>query len=303
MVLYDDAKLILVVEENPSTMELIRYNLSKAGFQVLKAENAGEAMKVLKETPVDLIISDASLPDGDGFGLRDTLMIDPEKRDIPFIFLTVKAPVEETLRGLKTGVEEYITKPFNPFALIARIQAVITRREAIFERTRLDPLTGVLNRRTLELDIKKDLYRIKRYSGLGSLLHIDVDNFKTVNETYGHNAGDAVLIQLGHQLSINTRVSDIVGRFGGEQFVLFMPETKQDAAVATAQKLLNNFSRAEIPGIKAKMSFSAGVAEAPSHGEDFKTLSERAGTALLQAKKEGKGRVSGWDNSPETLLK
>ena len=196
---------ILVVEDDRHTRELLTYNLLDAGFQVHSADNGVAALTILRERVVDLIVCDIMLPKMDGFALREELLGDPGLRDIAFLYLTAKTMPEDQIRGLGYGVDEYITKPFNPQVLLARIEAVLARRESFARAAQIDQLTQLLNRQTCERAIRRELERIRRYSATGSLVFLDIDEFKSVNDDFGHAAGDRALVHLAMVLKQNTR--------------------------------------------------------------------------------------------------
>lgn len=282
---------ILVVEDNVSTLELIKYNLIDAGHRILTANSGAEALETLHKSKVHLVISDVMMPEMDGFTLRERLIDDPILSDIPFIFLTARVRSEDHIRGLNSGADDYITKPFDPAVLVARVKAVLARRENLEEKSRRDFLTGLLNRSALEQEIGKELDRLIRYKHKGSLVFLDIDNFKAINDTYGHAAGDLVLMRLSEILSIHSRTSDIVGRYGGEEFVLYLPDTEIRATEKMANYMLEKFSAIEFDGFDKRVTFSAGITQAPAHGVTFDLLCEKADQAMYMAKQQGKARV------------
>lgn len=292
----DDAPTytLLVVEDDPHTLELLVFNLSDAGYRVLAAENVQEALDYLEEEPVELILSDVMMPGLSGFEFREMTVKDPALREVAFIFLTAKATPEDQIRGLETGVDEYITKPFDIDVLLARIQAVITRRELFAKRASTDSLTGLLNRQALERAITREMNRMLRYPAAASLVFLDIDNFKSINDTYGHAIGDRILLHLADVLETNGRSVDIVGRFGGEEFVVFFPETNEAAATAVVQRMQRQFGIPCCDEVKEPLTFSAGIAEAPRDGNEFHVLCDRADAAMYSVKRSGKARVATW---------
>lgn len=286
--------IVLVVEDDPHTLELLRFNLTSAGFDVLSADNASDAIERLHDFRVDVILCDVMIPGMDGFQLRQAIVQDPLLRDTPFIFLTAKTMPEDEIRGIQSGADEYITKPFDPDVLIARVQAVLARRAAYERMSRFDSLTQLLNRPTLEREIDRELQRMLRYPGVSTLVFVDIDGFKRVNDELGHAAGDRVLVQLSDVLRANTRSVDIAGRYGGEEFVLFLPETPEAKAIYVVERMQQHFrTPTEATGGRI-MTFSAGISEAPRDGENFETLCLRADAAMYAAKRAGKAQVIPW---------
>jgi diguanylate cyclase (GGDEF)-like protein len=285
---------VLVVEDDPHTAELLSYTLSAAGFHVFTAASGPEALKKLEIVMVDLIVSDVMMREMDGFAMRDRIVQDTVLRDIPFVFLTAKGTSEDQIRGLSSGADEYVTKPFDPQVLIARIHAVLRRRENFSRVARLDTLTGLLNRQTLERDVQRELARIKRYPSNGSLVFLDIDGFKQVNDQFGHAAGDRALLHLATALTKDMRSIDIVGRYGGEEFVLYFPETPEPVGVRIVERMMAMFRNLSKNEVNGPLTFSAGVAEAPRDGADFATLVEKADQAMYTAKRQGKAQVIAW---------
>jgi diguanylate cyclase (GGDEF)-like protein len=288
-----DKDLILIAEDDQHTVELLEFHLQEAGFATSAAPDGESALKRLQDHDISLLVCDIMLPKLDGFTLRERMLEDPLLRDIPFVFLTAKTMTEDQIRGLRQGADEYITKPFDPDVVVARVENVLARRQAYAEMVRLDPLTQLLNRRALEFEIGRELSRIKRYATLATLVFLDIDDFKRLNDEYGHAAGDRVLIELAQVLKVNSRNVDVVGRYGGEEFVLCFPETPEADAVVVLERMQQRFSSA-VNGPYGTLTFSAGVVEAPRDGETLEELFERADRAMYAAKRQGKARVVAW---------
>jgi diguanylate cyclase (GGDEF)-like protein len=291
----------LVVEDDPGALELLRFNLAEAGFTTFAVDSALKAMDLLKKETVDIIVCDVMLPGMDGFQFRDAVLNDPVLREIAFVFLTAKTMAEDQIRGLSSGVDEYITKPFDPQVLLARIHAVLARRESFARAARLDPLTGLANRSTLEREITRELDRLKRYPGIASLVFVDVDNFKSINDQLGHAEGDRVLKHLASVLKANSRATDVIGRYGGEEFVIFFPATSEDKARCVVERMHDGFQHAFEGYAGKRLTFSAGMVETPRDGADFSTLCERADTAMYTAKRNGKARLVVWSHELDPM--
>lgn len=285
---------VLVVEDDPHTRELVIFTMEDAGYLALAAGNGIEALKLLEDRVVDIIICDIMMPKMDGFGLREAIQPRPELRDTGFIFLSAKSLPEDEIRGLRYGVDEYITKPFNPEVLVARVEAVLTRRETLAKAAQLDPLTQLLNRQTGEREVRRELERIQRYPSIGALAFVDIDEFKAVNDTLGHAAGDRALVLLAEVLRESTRSVDIVTRYGGEEFVLFFPQTDEANAVPVIERMQRRFQQLSEAHNHLRISFSAGVVEAPRDGNQFDVLCRRADEAMYSSKEHGKARVTPW---------
>jgi len=162
----------LVVEDDAHTRELVVFNLEDAGYRAHSAANGVEALKLLENRVVDIIICDIMMPEMNGFALREAVQSQAKLRDTGFIFLSAKSLPEDEIRGLRYGVDEYITKPFNPEVLVARVEAVLSRRAALAKAAQLDPLTQLYNRQAGEREIRRELERIQRYPSIGTLVFL-----------------------------------------------------------------------------------------------------------------------------------
>lgn len=284
----------LVVEDDAHTRELVVFNLEDAGYRAHSAANGVEALKLLENRVVDIIICDIMMPEMNGFALREAVQSQAKLRDTGFIFLSAKSLPEDEIRGLRYGVDEYITKPFNPEVLVARVEAVLSRRAALAKAAQLDPLTQLYNRQAGEREIRRELERIQRYPSIGTLVFLDIDEFKAVNDTLGHAAGDRALVLLAEVLRESTRSVDIVTRYGGEEFVLFFPQTDEANAVPVIERMQRRFQQLSEAHNHLRISFSAGVVEAPRDGNQFDVLCRRADEAMYSSKEHGKARVTPW---------
>ncbi|MFO7975009.1 MAG: diguanylate cyclase, partial [Candidatus Hydrogenedentota bacterium] len=248
---------VLVVEDHVHTRELLVFTMEDAGHLALSASNGVEALELLEEHVVDIIICDIMMPQMNGFALREATLSQPKLRDIGFIFLSAKSMPEDEIKGLRYGVDEYITKPFNPEVLVARVEAVLTRRETLARAARLDSLTQLYNRQAGEREVQRELERLQRYPSVAALAFVDIDEFKEVNDVHGHAAGDRALISLAEVFKENIRSIDIVVRYGGEEFVLFFPETSEDAAVQIIERMQRHFQSVSAKKNHVLISFSA----------------------------------------------
>lgn len=286
--------LVLIIDDDLSLVRLIDLKLKKAGFATLTAMNSSSAMEALSGNHVDLIICDIQMPGTSGFEFREKILEKPETRDIPFIFLTASSESVDQVKGFRLRVDDYITKPFDPSILVARVRSVIERHATFTERSSTDQLTGLLNRQALEQRVEKELSRIGRYGGGISIVFIDIDNFKQVNDLHGHSIGDLVLIHLGQLFQQKLRTIDFAGRYGGEEFVLCLINSDKEGAFELTKRLLASFRETPVSDAKLLCTFSAGIASAPEDGASFSVLCNKADEAMYISKKEGKNRVTSW---------
>jgi two-component system cell cycle response regulator len=249
------------------------------------------------------------MPVLDGLQACRLLKEDPATRDIPVIFLSALDDTDTKVRGLSLGANDYVSKPFRVEELLARVSVAIRLKlerdrlrqraeelrrsaEAASEMSMTDALTGLLNRYGLHRSLQRELSEARRYGRPLSCLLIDLDFFKAVNDTYGHAAGDAALQQAARVIAGSLRGSDVVCRYGGEEFLVLAPETDARGARSLAEKIrLAVSSRLFGDGERAfALTLSAGVAELRP-GESGNDMIARADLALYQAKQRGRDRV------------
>jgi two-component system cell cycle response regulator len=303
------APVILVADDEPVNLALIKRRLEWEEYHVETAQDGGEAVEAAKRVLPDLIILDVMMPVLDGLGACRLLKEDPATRDIPVIFLSALDDTDTKVNGLSLGANDYISKPFRVEELLARVAVSIRlkrerdllqqsaeelrrRAEAASEMSMTDALTGLLNRYGLQRALQRELSEARRYSRPLSCLLLDIDFFKAINDTHGHAAGDAALMQTARVLTESVRGSDVVCRYGGEEFLVLAPETDARGAHSLAEKIrLSVSSRLFGDGGRAfALTLSAGVAELRP-GESGNDMIARADLALYQAKQHGRDRV------------
>lgn len=289
---------VLVAEDNADLMEIIKTILTKSRYRVVSAADGVEAMERLAREPVDIALLDIMMPKMTGLEVCRKIREDPRLRNIYVIFLTALVAGEERAKGLELGANDYITKPFYLPELLARIsvgERLTQQRREMEKQAAHDPLTGLYNRRMFEERLTNEFDRAKRYGRPLSVLMIDVDDFKQVNDRYGHDWGDVVLKEVAQALREKTRKSDIPVRYGGEEFILILPEVPLADALQAAEKI-----RQEIKSLKFNpdsvppfsVTVSVGVASTSERDyEDGQTTVKDADLALYRAKRKGKDRV------------
>lgn len=243
------------------------------------------------------------MPGVDGFELLARLQADPRLADVPVIVLTGEDDLETKVQALESGASDYLTKPFADPELLARVKVhrnLKLLREELREANRRlrelairDPLTGVFNRRHLHDLLDAELDRSRRHERSVALILADVDHFKRINDQLGHVTGDRVLTAVARALAEGVRSHDSVGRFGGEEFVVLLPETSLDEAMAVAERLRAAVAALALPDLEGlEVRMSLGVAEARGVGSaGADPLLAAADDALYRAKRTGRDRV------------
>lgn len=296
---------LLLVEDDASILHSAREYLSRAGFSVSVAASGWEALKALKLSPADLIISELLLTDMDGSSLREKCLLNPEVRDVPFLFIVPTEQPDVQVRALRTGVDDVISRPFDPIVLVARAQAVLARRQTYQELVRVDPLTRLLNRQSFDAELDAEISRAQRYGRTGTLVLIDVDSFNKVNEESGVPLGDMMLASLSYVVLSNIRNIDLAGRYRGEKLVLYLPETPIEGAEFLAHRIQERLIHIADTVAGYPLTFTCGIVQAPLNGHSGEQLATLALQVARTSKRQGPGKISvlGRDLSIEDLEK
>ncbi len=292
----------LIVEDDSTMVHLLQVYLEKRNINIHVARNGQEAMHFLKSEIPDIIISDIMMPHMDGLTLRNRLLQNENFRMIPFIFVTAKSGLDDRIEGYKLYVDDYIVKPFEPRELIARIDAVLRRHSLYTDLMRYDGLTSTLNRKTLEEVLEKEFARVSRYGGQLSISMVDIDYFKKCNDTYGHIFGDYVLIKVADAILAEVRNTDAVGRFGGEEFLIVMPETNIDNAYTVVERIRLGIAGLRFDPEEFNVRISAGIAQYYPGIPTLRDFIHLADQALYRAKGKGRNRVECFGEKEHSVL-
>jgi two-component system, cell cycle response regulator len=300
-----ESALILVVDDNPDNLEIISTRLRFRGYDVLVAERGEEAIaKVHGEAP-DLILLDIMMPDMDGYEVARRIRAERDLPYIPIIVVTARDSTEDKVTGLDAGADDYLTKPINFPELEARVRSMlrIKRLQDQLEETNReleqlsisDGLTGLYNHRHLHEMLAGEYERSRRTEEPMSVVMFDLDRFKDVNDTFGHQAGDRVLEELAAILRECAREIDKLGRYGGEEFMAILPDSDAEAGAVFAERVrqLVENQRFDIQTDEPlRMTVSAGVASYPADKADNpRRLVHQADLALYSAKHSGRNQV------------
>ena len=291
---------VLVIEDHPDQRDLLAIVLRREGYRVVTAANGLEALEKLETEHVQIALSDIMMPKMDGFELIKRVRGNPGLKSLYLILITARIQEGDRVRGLDLGADDYITKPFSFSELLARIRVgsrVVQYQKHLEYQTQIDSLTGLFNRRAFEKKIDEEFERSKRYHNPLSVLLLDIDNFKSINDTYGHHGGDAALVRIAETFREKTRQSDFPSRYGGEEFVLILPETDEVNAFQVASKIHDAIRECSF-GTTARpfeITVSIGVSSTSARFySDWRQLVNDADRALYQAKNSGKNRVETW---------
>jgi two-component system cell cycle response regulator len=297
---------ILIVEDDPISRRLLEAFLGKWGYAVVTTTNGSEAWKALQdEEAPSLVISDWMMPDMDGLKLCSKIRKMERANYVYFIILTANRTKESVIKGLEAGADDYVVKPFAQEELKCRIrigERIISLEQRIRQLATTDPLTGVLNRRALTERLEIDLNRSIRENTPLSLILVDIDHFKGINDRHGHQVGDMVLQRCTEQLSKCLRPYDVIGRYGGEEFVICLPGAGDGEAMLVAHRMRKTVEKMRmiVNGSSIRITASFGVSRFPEGPNDsMDSLIRRADEAMYRAKREGRNRVCAAGDAPE----
>jgi two-component system, cell cycle response regulator len=295
---------VLVVDDSPVCRKLVEQVLSSEMYTVRFACDASEAMRLYEEYSPCIVIADWILPDFSGFELCRRIRADESRPYTYIIVMTSNREKGNVVKGLEAGADDYLTKPFDPAEMLARIgvgrriidlnRELAARSLKLEEAARTDPLTGLPNRRAIEEWAVKQLSGATRHGFPLWVAVGDIDNFKVINDTFGHDAGDIVLKTFADVLKRNTRASDICGRLGGDEFLMVITHVEQGHVEATVNRFREQFAALSFPlqGQSVRVTASFGVSGVLSKNtEDIGTLVRKADQMLYEAKRSGRNVV------------
>ncbi len=293
------AQRVLIVDDSASLRaDMVRIlKDSDPTLEIVEAQDGIDALKNVGDAPVDLIIADLVMPRMDGYKLLSAIRQDERLQHTPVIIVTSQNQIEEKLLTFEHGAQDFLTKPYHPAELVARTRVMLRLRaqmRAIEQQAIVDALTGLYNQNYLSGALRREINRCRRYNLQLSCLMIDVDNFKTINDTRGHLAGDDVLRGVGRTLQSTLRGYDFAVRYGGDEFLIVLAQNNPAGATHVAERIREMILRcAFFPGPDAtSVTVSIGVASVPGqHVQSATSLIEAADQALYQAKGQGKNRV------------
>lgn len=306
-------RTVLIIDDSEAVQTKLEEALIQAGVfaHCLRAGNGIEGFKALISHDVDLVLCDLVMPEFDGFKFLSLKRGRKDLSDIPVLMLTGQEDVQTKVRGLEAGASDYLIKPFFPEELVARVRVHLKlkvlqdelreKNERLERLSRTDELTGLFNRRYFMEQLRTELERSQRYEGQLVFAMVDIDHFKKVNDTYGHLAGDRALAETSATLRAGLRTQDMLGRYGGEEFGLFMPQTD----LAGAQDALERFRKCVEASVitcdhhRFQVTLSIGLAAYPRPDvhrvEDLIALAD---AALYRAKKNGRNQLMVADAPP-----
>ena len=296
---------VLVADDDPGSLLVARAAVERYGHDCLAAADGDEAWALYLKHQPDVVVTDWMMPGMDGLALCRAIRAREADLYTYIVMLTSQGSRDDVLAGLEAGADDYVTKPLDPFVLHARLLVALRvttlhadlahYRKVLSQQARTDPLTGLHNRLKLSEDLEQLHARSERYAEEYCLAMCDVDNFKSYNDIYGHQAGDLALREVAASLVGQVRKSDGVYRFGGEEFLVVLPNQTQEGARIFMERALDSVRDLEIEHIgdpAGLLTLSAGIsAFTTQHKPDAEQLLGEADVALYAAKAAGRNRV------------
>lgn len=296
----DESGRILIVDDERYNIKVLT-DFLREDHKIMAARTGEQALKAVRgPNPPDLILLDIVMPGIDGYEVCRRLKADSRTMHIPIIFVTALDAADDEARGFELGAVDYITKPFKPVIVKARVRTHVQlkhKTDLLDRMASLDGLTGIPNRRSFDAALDKEIRRAARDGSVLSLVMMDIDFFKKYNDQYGHVAGDACLRRIAKAVEgVLKRASDFAARYGGEEFAMILPETDMDGAVQIAEEVRHAVAALYIQhtgsDVAAHVSLSLGVATVSADRNISPVeLIEAADASLYQAKGNGRNRT------------
>lgn len=310
---------ILIVDDRKENLIALDALLQSLNVEILQANSGNEALAKVLDHEFALVLLDVQMPEMDGFEVAELMRINPSTQRIPIIFVTAISKEEEYhFKGYQLGAVDYLNKPINPDILKAKVKVFIElwqqredlrqanqelekaylrikqQEQELREMAIHDHLTGLYQRRWFDELLSKEYIKTRRNKQPCSLAILDIDHFKRVNDTYGHQSGDKVLIDIAKAMQENVRASDHACRYGGEEFAIIMPETHSETAVGIAERLRSVIGQLTFHLNETVLTVTISIGIVTIGGAvdcSVEDMVQKADTFLYQAKDEGRNRV------------
>lgn len=313
---HSEAQSVVIVDDMPENLRLLTTILKDQRYKVRPAPNGARALATIRKEPPELVLLDIMMPEMDGYEVCRQLKADESTKDIPIIFLSALNEVFDKVKAFKAGGVDFITKPFQVEEVLARVkthltlqaqqkalalqnEALLKKNAHITEQARKlellatrDFLTGLSNRRDFLNRASQEEKRFKRTHRPFSLILLDIDHFKRINDTYGHDCGDQVLIRVSRALEKALRAQDILARWGGEEFICLLPDTGGEGVGYAAEKIRTDVECLICDCIDGDDAVTVTLGASVYDGScDIEACIRSADNALYKGKNKGRNQV------------
>ncbi|GEM_PF-357204 len=290
---------VLIVDDQKSLSDYYSSILEEADFEVMSVNDPQiNLMPALTDFVPDLILLDLYMPYCNGQDLAGIIRQMDNLLSVPLVFLSAESSTDLQLRAMSTGADAFLTKPVSPDDLLLTVQSRIKRGRAVHDLVTKDPLSGLLNRRESIRRLDEEISRSRRNDTPLSVAMLDLDHFKKINDTQGHAIGDWVIKFFSRSMQKIFRESDIIGRHGGEEFIVIFPDTEPEAAQLACKRLKKYIKESE-KDLPCAFTYSGGLAFAGGD-ESSNSILERADVALYKAKEKGRNKVITATDNPRS---
>jgi two-component system cell cycle response regulator len=288
---------ILIVDDNRDICEVLKKFMEKSGHSVECSYTGEEAVRKIKTGRYDIVITDIVMPGIDGMAILKYIRVN--NPDIEVIAMTGYGSIESAIGFMKAGAIDYIAKPVNMDHLEIIVRKALERKDLIkaaaerdlyFRQSLTDGMTGLFNHKYYHEQLSRELASSIRLGTNLSVIMIDIDNFKNINDSFGHQAGDIVIKDIAADIINTCRVYDTVARYGGEEFAIILPTTDMYVAEKIAIRTLKAISSKSYKNISRAVTASIGISSFPEHATDKDALIKKADIALYFSKQSGKNR-------------
>jgi len=310
---------ILIVDDLPTNIMALEAVIADMGFEIITARSGNDALRLSLKYDFALILLDVQMPGMNGFEVARLIRSNPKTNHFPIIFVTAgMKDLLDQIEGYETGAVDYLMKPFEPVILRSKVRVfqelyqqrkviekfysnleqIVEERtaelkeanETISRLAAIDELTKLFNRRSFNDSAAAALSAARRHEFPLSMVMVDLDHFKSINDTFGHSEGDQILIAFADLLREMIRTEDVAARWGGEEFIMILPHTTREAAAALAERIRVAFEQHSVHAKPVSLSASFGVVQL-QEGDDVDNLIRRADDALYRAKNQGRNQV------------
>ena len=296
---------VLLVEDNAKDMRLFSGQIQGLDINMSVASDGEQALQEILSGEIDLVLLDIFLPGLDGFDVCQRLKQDPVTRDIQVVLITCLKDLEGKIKGMELGADDYLVKPVDGRELTTRIKTLLAKKsyldrlhthyEQALSSAISDGLTGLYNQTYLKKFLDLEIKRSLRQGYPTSLLMLDLDDFKALNDRFGHPVGDQVLRETARAIRTGIREVDLASRYGGEEFAVVLPYADRNGARTVADRILAAIREIRLEGAAGRpvdhVTASIGIASCPDSGRDVDALVREADSMLYRAKRAGKNRI------------